>query len=275
MFYRIEGDPQIPPRDLGIGGKEIIAQGQPVIYRTILGDKRLLFSGDDHQDFAIRDHIARHATGLRTAGITHYAIEAHTDRSTLEALVRLNQGEDVDLLGVSVGPVHSVAAKRNYEAAIKAIAATGITIIPIDIEDGRMDISEEREATLSQNLLAILEADGNTRVAVLIGEGHAQRSLGSFMQLTKGVKALGVRILEAGYPAVNITFVGGDRASDDAFVLNKLARVENIAQEEFMIKAKNADIGLSSLPWVDEDLMIHLPQNQMSMSERLARLRQA
>lgn len=266
--WRIESGLSPSLQDIGVG-KEIVARRQPVNYTTILGNNsRILFLGDDHQDFAIRDHLVRYAQGVRAAGITHYAIEAHADTPTKEAFAKLNQGEDVDLLAVNVCPIQTANVKMNYEAATRAIAALGIQIVPIDI---KTKVREIRESTLAQNLLDILRVDSKARVAVLIGDGHTQRFELSFMMSALGVKPLGARVTKAGYQTVNVTYIGGDRAIDPVSWINSLARTENVAQEEFMLDTRSIK-GLPLHPWVDADFIIHLPQNKISLEDRLSRL---
>ncbi len=177
--------------------KEIKNRHQPVDYTQVVADNRVLFLGENHRNHSIRRHLVQHARELKKAGITHYAIEANEGGNTI--FEKLNRGESVDLSQVDVGP-----GRTDYEDAIRALAALGIKVVAIDIDQRSRPSREEREARLTENINRILQENPNSRVAVLIGDSHTLRH-----HVSEGVPSVGKRLMEAQVPIVNIYFTGG------------------------------------------------------------------
>jgi len=149
---------------------ELRDKHQTVDYSAIVGDNKVLFLGEIHSNSAIREHIQQHAANLKAAGITHYAIEAIDNGNDI--FERLNRGEAVDLSRVDVGP-----GRRDYEAAILAMAAQGIKVVAVDIDQSTKPTKEEREAHMTGNLQKILQEDPNAKIAYLVGESHSSKTV--------------------------------------------------------------------------------------------------
>src|SRR3990172_9854278 len=94
----IEGSETVSNPDpwlkLDTAAAEVKATHQPVDYQKIIGDARVLFLGERHSNHPIREHIATHASDLKRAGITHYAIEASEQGN--DEFANLNEGKAVD-----------------------------------------------------------------------------------------------------------------------------------------------------------------------------------
>jgi hypothetical protein len=71
-----EGSERSPWNSPETIAQEIREKKQPVDYKKLFQDKRVLFLADDHSNSSIRLHIAQHGKELRESGVTHYAIEA-------------------------------------------------------------------------------------------------------------------------------------------------------------------------------------------------------
>lgn len=227
--------------------KEIKSSSVPVDYSKIVGNSRVLLLGEFHKNSPIRTHLSQHAADLKAAGVTHYGIEAP---QTEEVFDRLNRGENVDLSQVRVGPTMA----DNYEEAVRAIAKTGIKIVPIDASNDGLG-TDEREAQLTKNVMQILEQDRDSRVAVLIGAQHISK------QGLSGVSSLRFRLDELDIPLTTVRFAGGIETIPTA-LLNAAASADQ-AQSEFMLDMSSYK-DLDHVPFGknDYDWIIHLPSEQ-------------
>lgn len=261
--------------------QEIKEKKQNVDYKKLLQGKKVLFLADNHSNFSIRLHIAKHARELREAGITHYAIEA--DEGGKDVFDRLNQGEEVDLSGVDIGPAESASGlsklgeyartaasgltpsisfsespyegKKGDEYAIREIAKQGIKVVPIDIDQSTKPSKEEREAHLTQGVSRILETNTEAKVAVLIGGYHTLKRFEP-----EGVKSVGKRITEADYPTATIQFTGG--MSEIPRMVTDGAREAGVDNQEFLLDMQPYSDISGSVPFGagETDYAIHLPQ---------------
>lgn len=182
--------------DQSKASKEIREKNEPVNYSKIVGQNRVVFLGENHNNHAIREHVLRHAQEIKDSGITHYAIEA--DEASNEVLEKLNNGEPVDISNIDVGP-----GRASYEQAIRAMVRAGIKVVAVDIDQSKRPSKEGREQRLTDNLLNILQ-DPNAKVAVLIGAFHTSRNYAS-----EGVNSLARRVSDLEIPSTNIRFTGG------------------------------------------------------------------
>ena len=229
--------------------QELKSKHQPVEYSQMVGDARVLFLAENHSNHAIRSHIVSHAADLRRAGITHYAIEAN--EASNQALERLNAGEDVDLSKVDLGP-----GREDYEKAVRAMAAEGIKVVAVDIDQSTKPMGEEREARITENINRLLEAEPNSKIAVLIGGYHTSRHY-----VSEGVASVGRRLMEAQIPAVNVHFAGGEDKTPR--VLTDGAREAGLAGTEFAFDLRPYASSLSKhVPYGpgEADYIVHLPQ---------------
>ncbi len=233
--------------------KEIKGRHQPVDYSQMVGDNRVLFLAENHSNHPIRHHLAQHARDIKAAGITHYAIEAKEAGN--EVFEKLNNGEAVDLSRVDVGP-----GRADYEEAIRAMAAQGIKVVAIDIDQSTKPTKEEREARLTDNINHLLEADPNSKVAVLIGGFHTTRHY-----VSEGVPSVGRRLMEAQVPAVNVLFAGGE-AKGPTMLTGAVSKA-GLANQEFMLDFKPYH-NLQTVPFGkgEADWVVHLPQQASASS---------
>jgi len=228
---------------------EVREKHQGVDYSAIVGDNRILFLGENHSNTAIREHIQQHAVNLKNAGITHYAIEAKDTGN--EVFERLNKGEAVDLSRVDVGP-----GRRDYEEAIQAMAAKGITVVAVDIDQSLKPTKEEREAHMTRNLQQILEENPDAKIAYLVGSFHTSKAV-----FSDGVISTRERLEEAGVSSTVVCFAGGN--NDVPRVLTDAARKAGLTNREFMLDMRNySDSKSSGVPFGagQTDYVIHLPQ---------------
>lgn len=261
--------------------KEIKKKKQSVDYKQLLQGKRALLLADNHSNSSIRLHIAQHAQELKEAGITHYAIEA--DDKGKAVFDRLNQGEDVDLSGLDVGPAESAAGlsrlsvfarmtasglspsgsfsegpyegRRGDEYAIREIAKQGIKVVPIDMDQSGKPSREEREAHLTRGITRILESDSDAKVAGLIGGNHTLKKYES-----EGVPSVGKRVAEAGFATSTIQFTGGK--SDMPRMITGGAREAGTENQEFLLDMQPYANVPGSVPYGagETDYVVHLPQ---------------
>lgn len=252
-----EGKKPVDPwQNSADASKEIKRQHQPVDYAQMVANNRVLFLAENHSNHPIRDHVVQHARDIKAAGITHYAIEANEAGNAV--FERLNKGEAVDLSKVDVGP-----GRADYEAAIRAVAAQGIQVVAIDIDQKTKPSKEAREARITENINRLLEADPNAKVAVLIGGFHTTRHY-----VSEGVSSVGRRLMEAQVPAVNVHFVGGE--VKPPLILTNGASEAGLASQESMIdfrpysNLERPPFGKGEADWV-----VHLPQQAPSLGSRL------
>lgn len=226
--------------------KEIQDKLLPVNYHQMVADNRVVFLAENHSNHPIRKHLAQHVADLKAAGITHYAIEAKEAGN--EVFERLNKGEQVDLSRVDVGP-----GRADYEEAIRALAAQGIEVVAIDIDQSTKPSKEEREARLTENINKLLQ-NPQSRVAVLIGAFHTTRHY-----VSEGVPSVGKRLMDAQVAVVNVYFAGGE-AKGPTMLTGAVSKA-GLAHQEFMLDfrpyagTKTVPFGRGEADWV-----IHLPQ---------------
>ncbi|MBI2338221.1 hypothetical protein HYU95_03465 [Candidatus Daviesbacteria bacterium] len=246
-------DPWLNPADTA---KEIKNRHQPVDYAQMLADNRVLFLAENHGNHPIRHHLAQHARDIKAAGITHYAIEANEAGNAV--FERLNRGEAVDLSKVDVGP-----GRADYETAIRALAAQGIQVVAIDIDQKTKPSKEAREACLTENINRLLEVDSNSKVAVLIGGFHTTK-----YYVSEGVPSVGRRLMEELVPAVNVHFAGGEAKGPT--ILTGAVSKAGLAHLEFMIDFRPY-ANLSGVPFGKggADWVVHLPQQVPSLGSRI------
>ncbi len=238
-------DPWKSPQDTA---KEIKDRHQSISYIQIVGENRVLFLAEKHNNHPIRRHLVQYARDIKAAGITHYAIEAKEEGNAV--FERLNKGgESVDLSKVDVGP-----GGADYEETIRAMVAQGIKIVAIDIDQSKKPSGEEREAKITENIEKILQLDPNAKVAVLIGAFHTSRRTS-----IEGVRQTGSRLMELQIPAVNVRFAGGE--DDGPTMLTGAVSQAGLASQEFMLdfrpyaNSQNVPYGKGEVDWV-----VHLPQ---------------
>jgi hypothetical protein len=261
--------------------QEIKEKKQTVDYKKLLQDKRVLFLGDNHSNSSIRLHIAQHSKELKEAGVTHYTIEAKD--SGRNVFDRLNNGENVDLSTVDVGPAESAAGlsrlgslasmaasgfsplggfseevyegRKGDEHAIRAMAKQGIKIVPIDMDQSGSHSREEREVHLTKGITGILESDPKAKVAVIIGGDHTLKRYEP-----NGIASVGKRVAKAGYPTATIQFTGGK--SDMPRNITDGARAAGVASQEFILDMQPYADSKTSIPYGagETDYVIHLPQ---------------
>lgn len=223
--------------------RELTTKRKPVDYKTIIDGNRVIFLGETHENYPIRDHIVAHAQEFRDSGITHYAVEALS--SGADTFANLVSNPDTDLSAVDVGPNPYEGARDSYISAIRAMARTGIQVVPID----RQTDPETREQHLTDQIDALLKKNPNAKVAVLIGTIHTNRTVGTMVHL-------GNRISQR-YSTVNVGFVGGTEKFNP---ITKSSRRLGLVDEEFMVDMRpyreTKNVPFSEGP---ADYVIHLP----------------
>jgi CheY-like chemotaxis protein len=229
--------------------KEITERHKPVNYSQIVGDARVLFLAENHSNRSIRKHIISHARDLKEAGITHYAIEAKEEGN--EALERLNKDEQVDLSSVDVGP-----GGEDYKEAVRAMAAQGIKVVAVDIDQTSKPTRDEREAHMTKNLLRILEQNPDSKIAYLVGGFHTSKRV-----LSDGLAWTGKRIIDAGVKTITAYYAGGE--DDVPRILIDGARKAELANTEFVLDMRpyaSSDSKMVPYGAGETDYVIHLPQ---------------
>ena len=245
-----EATPKVDPwSDSQRASQEIKEKHFPVNYPQIVGDARVLFLGERHDDNTIREHIISSAPDFKAAGITHYAIEAPEVGNV--TLARFNRGEQVDLSTIDVGP-----ARFNYEQAILAMNAQGIQVVAVDIDQSSNPTRQERESRMSANLLKVIKENPNSKIAYLVGTTHAIKK-----PLTDKVKSAAQITEEAGVKTVTAVFTGGiDSVPRN---LTSAAKDAGLASAEFALDFRlYAASTLKSIPYGAGrvDFVIHLPR---------------
>lgn len=201
---------------------EIAAKAVPVNYTELVGDNSVLMLGENHSNTPIREHIAAHATQLRAAGITHYAIEAPQD----PAFDELNAGIQISLASVDLGPFSG--RDKSYEQAVRAMSEQGIKIVPADIDQNMKPTNEERETFLTDSIKAILADDPNAKVAVLMGGFHTVKSKNEY-----AVPTMTTRLVDADIKVAAVQYAGGTETSPR--YLLEAAAGAGMDQSEFML----------------------------------------
>ncbi len=226
--------------------EQMRSQHRPVDYKAILGSNRVLFLAESSNDERIREHIVAFAGELRSAGITHYAIEA--PETSKAAIGRLNRGEDVDLSEVELGLIPS-----NYEFAVRAVASQGIEVVAISPPLRMESPIDHIEAQLTKNLFAILQ-DPNARIAVLIGGMHATSPTiyGKSASVNK-------RLLDNGVSTTAVTFIGGKFG--DPTILVRAVDEAGLAKTTFMLDLRNKSPFHED--YVYADYAVYLPKSRL------------
>lgn len=201
---------------------EIALKASPVDYGELIGDSSVLMLGENHSNSPIRNHIAARAAQLRAAGITHYAIEAPHDPTFDE----LNADGQISLAHVSLGPLSRW--DRSYERAVRAMAAQGIKVTPIDIDQSTKPTKEEREAFLTDGVTAILADDSSAKVAVLVGGAHAVKKKSQY-----SAPSMTTRLVDADIKVVAAQYAGGTESALAFFL--RAASDAGMGHSEFMV----------------------------------------
>lgn len=241
--------------------QEVKAKQQPIDYSQILGDARVLFLGEMHNNGAVRDHLALHAADLRAAGITHYAIEANEAGN--EVLEQLSRDPHIDLSGIQVGPGGD---RQSYERTIRAMAAQGIKVVAVDIDQSAKPTREEREARMTANVEKILQENPENRVAYLVGGFHTSKRIG-----LPEISMIGKRISDAGIKSRVVMFTGGS----DAIPMNltNAAKGAGLSETEFALDLRPyANSGSRHIPYGpgETDFVVHLPQTAVGIPKYLS-----
>lgn len=224
--------------------KELATKRKPVDYKTIIGGNRVTFLGETHENYPIRDHIVAHAQDFCDCGITHYAVEASS--RGVDTFAKLVGNPDTDLSAVDVGPTLYEGTRDSYIGAIRAMARTGIQVIPIDMQHEDPEVREQHQA---DQLETILKENPDAKIAVLIGTIHTNRTLGTF-------RHLGGRISQH-YSTVNVQFIGGTEKFN---LITTSSRRLGLMNEEFMLDMRPYR-GTKNAPFSEgpADFVVHLP----------------
>jgi hypothetical protein len=244
---RTQGDPQLR--------SYIEQRAHPIDWAQLVNGHQVILLGENHTNLAVREFLATQARQLRSAGITHYGIEAPAD----SIFDRLNGGEHVSLKGVTVGPFFDAG----YETVIRAFAAEGIAIVPVDIDQSTGPTSQEREEHIAREIAAVVngaeveDASGqmvSPRMAVLIGGFHAA----DFEM--KGTPSTYQQLRANGISVLSTSFVGGN--SRLGTLMLDSARSVGMDQSSFVLDVEPytsaGGRGMGQLV----DALIHLPQRE-------------
>ncbi|KAJ6125890.1 BTB/POZ fold protein [Penicillium samsonianum] len=202
----------------------ILQNNIPVDY-NLLCDTDVIFFGDQHSNQPIRDHLCAHAASLKSAGITHFAVEAPTL-------------EDVPMSDILL---------------CRTLAKNRISVLPVDIDQSSGPTGEEREAFIFNALSKILRSGSIVKVAVLIGSFHMSKK----KILTPRILSTATRIESAGFSTRRLMFCGGYNRIPTIFT--EPARLAGLGQKEFAFDAR--PYGEDGPFGGDADFIIHLAQS--------------
>lgn len=182
--------------------REAVEYRRPVEWNDILGDDQILLLGEDHSHTEVRELLAQQASALRSAGITHFGIEAPPH----PAFEALNTGREVDLGTVRCGP----GPDSSYQYAVAAMARAGIKIIPFDVPDFGTPhgdpLRDVRESHMTGVLTAAMRAEPGSRIAVLVGDLHINRNVDDWMQKTGArLPPMADRLTDTGFSTKSVS----------------------------------------------------------------------
>lgn len=206
-----------------------------VNYGEAAGNAQIMFFGDHHWNEMIRPHLAAHLAELKENGFTHFLIEApHKQR---EEFKKFNAGTRFGLDGLDLGP------DRDIGSLIFAARNEGLTVLPYDTTLTGKGWREYREHYIANKIAAILRADPEARLAVLIGGRHARpESWGQTHTKTARHK-----LERKGYSTTTIGFCGGPRKyrseHPNVIRLHRAIERSGLTEEEFMIKSPDFGSG--------------------------------
>ena len=222
---------------------------QVIDYCVLASQKPILFLAETHKKNPIRIEIAGSAKFFKQSGFTHYGIEASFHGQP--ALDRLMTTQIVDFSGILLGP----DGGDSYELAVRAVAAQGIKVRALDIEDGGTKEVETRENHMYQEVSKIFKEDKFAKMAILIGALHARRT-GFCIFLN--TKPLGTRLLESGVDSLIARYICADN-SDSAPGFQKIVREVGLQNSPFMIRLQTLqqfiNLGVDT-----SDFVIYLPK---------------
>lgn len=227
----------------------------PVDYKQIIQNNRLLLLGENHFNGVIRSHIAKYASALKQAGISHYGIEAPDDPK----IELLDKKDNACLDNLVLGPPNIPSGRNNYSVAVRAILSEGISLLPIDTNPKNKYISHfNRERHMFSKITSIIRSKPATKIAVLVGSLHIQR------QWYDRYPMLGKMLSDCSFPFVSVIFAGG-QDNGPAQLLGRIKRA-GLAEYEFMadlrpLKSSNEFSDLLTFDLADADFLIHLPQS--------------
>lgn len=247
------------------GVRELAVNARPVDYEYIFEGSRLLFLADNHTNDLIRLHVIQHAADFRRLGATHYTVEAPDNY--LEIYERFNRGEIRAADIPDVGPSEyrdrllkaifghlppKLSARHGYVAALEAIRAQGIEVLPIDIDQSTHPSEARREWYIATNLQALLE-DPTHRVVSLHGAAHTSRT----RRHKSGALTVNQRLMRQGISTVNIGFTGELNYYPVVETVVERAALAGLRDREFMLDMKAYAAGSSPRGAGEADFIVH------------------
>lgn len=238
-------------QDAGSLSREIESKAEPIDYGKMLGDAQVLMLGEDFLDRSVRKHLIKRAGDFKQAGFTHFAVEINPE----EPLGKLCENpQELNSLP------NRIPYNTEYGETIKALMLEGIKVVPIDMDQSTRPTADQREEHLTKDIVQILEADPNARVAVLISSGHALKSDMPDADGKEWPRAwVAVQLERQGIGLVSAQYIGGNEPSPTFF--NGAAKEAGLSHKEFMMDLR---------PYRDQDgvvfgagttdFLIHLPQ---------------
>lgn len=244
---------------------------EPINFKEIIGVDRVLFFGESHSHFALRGYLSREetATALKSAGITHYAVEAPKEGSEKRAdlLARLNAGEDIpedQLLATDVAlypigqpELDRPETRRGYVRAIKAMVRVGIKIVAVDYAETNT-FSGARDEFIASSIQEIIDSDPKTKVAALFGFDHTNKN--KSVVLPHAAQILSDRKLrdgsEIGVVTLKVLNDSEQHAGnpwDQPFTVIKSD--ESLKHEEFVLDVRDEQ------PYPGADYILYLPSS--------------
>lgn len=217
-----------------------------VDYASVLGDNRVLFFGEFHDNRPIKIEIIENIEGLKRAGITHMALEMleAEDKPVIDAYMKGDVSKDEISKLLDKCRTCYPGIRADYFKIIEKAKEMGLGIVPLDtfpkLPDGKdresinaffrgIDASyPERNMQWANIINEKIKENETNKVLVLCGSAHSAhnhtRDTALDILLGKGVKA------------TSVTF-SGDLGEFDVYDnLIKAATVNGINDERFMIK---------------------------------------
>lgn len=194
----------------------------PLDYSIILANNDIVFCGENHENFAIRNHLAKHVDDLKAAGITHVVVELPAELNL--KFQNLSDGEEVDF--------SSDALTYDYESMIRLMILGGMKVVAVDISlrDYKNLDKQKRERVITGNIQKIRIKMPNSKILCLLGRFHTVTSYDP-----EKIRSVRKRFEEAGVRTKSVYFNGGYKKDSSISRLDSQISALKLTDKEFMI----------------------------------------
>ncbi|MEV0032774.1 hypothetical protein [Nocardia sp. NPDC050793] len=183
-------DRLIDKQALAIFESAAMKSARPVNWAQLIGDSQILFLGEDHSNYPVREFLRDQAPALHEAGVKYLGVESwrHPIKDN-----SIGQSFHWDEAG--------------YRRMRSAMTLSGIEIVPFDVYPerypGGSSLAGRREEHMAKSIIDILQRDPAARVCVLVSKDQLR------IDGPPGHSSMRQLVIDSGHPTNSTVFYGG------------------------------------------------------------------